>query len=432
LMSYWVLPGSGISESRTTVQRFTVPELSTEANLNRFRKYDEKITMEFKESRLLMSGDKPDLNEYQDLLNEDEDFAEEFNRIFSNDGVDEADNQSTPEQYDSFINMELAIDRGDEYPELGRVVKRRKDKHGNPIGIANNNPILDTRIYQVEFQEGHSESMAANIIAENLFSQIGTEGNRYAILDQIVDSRRDGTDVQESDAFLILKNGTKRRRKTNQGWEVCTLWKDKSTTWHKLKDTKGSYPIGLAEFAAENKLSHLPAFAWWVPHTVKKRDRIISKVKSKYWIRTHKYGIRIPKSGRGAIEIDQENGNTLWWDALILEMKNVRPAFEVFDKKIEDIPIGYTRIDCHIIWDVKLGENFRRKARFVASGHKTQVSSSLTYSSVVSRESVCIALTITALNRLDILSCDLQNAYLSAECQEKVYTVASPEFGSKE
>lgn len=126
--------------------------------------------MKFKESRLLMSGDKPDLNEYLDLLNEDEDFAEEFNRIFSNDEVDKADNQSIPEQYGSFINMELAIDREDEYPELGRVVKRRIDQHANPIGTANDDPILDTRIYQVEFQDGHIESAAANIIYQIIYS----------------------------------------------------------------------------------------------------------------------------------------------------------------------------------------------------------------------------------------------------------------------
>eukprot|EP00980_Cylindrotheca_fusiformis_P015627 scaffold4484_cov57-Cylindrotheca_fusiformis.AAC.1 len=54
----------------------------------------------------------------------------------------------------------------------------------------------------------------------------------------------------------------------------------------------------------------------------------------------------------------------------------------------------------------------------------------MTYSSVVSRDSVRIALTIAALNGLDILACDIQNAYLSAPCREKIYCVAGPEFGS--
>ena len=79
---------------------------------------------------------------------------------------------------------------------------------------------------------------------------------------------------------------------------------------------------------------------------------------------------------------------------------------------------------------MKLGENYRRKARLVAGGHKTEAPASITYSSVVSRDSVRIALLIAALNELDVLSCDIQNAYLTAPCREKVYTVAGDEFGS--
>lgn len=266
---------------------------------------------------------------------------------------------------------------------------------------------MDTRIYEIEFQDDHTEAISASVIAENLFSQVDEEGRRHTVLDHIIDARTDGTQTSEDDAFMVTKNGMRRRRKTTKGWEVCVIWRDKSTTWHKLKDTKDSYTVELAEYSVENKLSHLPAFAWWEPHSLRKRDRIVSKIKSKYWVRTHKYGIRIPKSVQEDIKIDKENDNNLCWDALMLEMVNVRPAFEIFDKKINDLPIGYTKIDCHVVWDVKLDENFRRKSRFVAGGHKTQVPPSMTYSSVVSRESVRIALTITALNNLDIVSCDI-------------------------
>lgn len=61
--------------------------------------------------------------------------------------------------------------------------------------------------------------------------------------------------------------------------------------------------------------------------------------------------------------------------------------------------------------DVKLGENFRRKARYCADRHKTGAQASVTYSStVVSRDSVRILLLIAALNELDILGADAQNA----------------------
>ena len=75
-----------------------------------------------------------------------------------------------------------------------------------------------------------------------------------------------------------------------------------------------------------------------------------------------------------------------------------------------------------MIFDIKLGKNFRRKARIVGGGHTTTASSSITLSLEVSRDSVRIALTITALNELDILACDLQNAYLTSLCRENIWT----------
>jgi hypothetical protein len=113
-------------------------------------------------------------------------------------------------------------------------------------------------------------------------------------------------------------------------------------------------------------------------------------------------------------------------------MKNVRPAFEVWEKSSDDIPPGYQQINCHLMFDVKMGKNFRRKARFVAGGHTTEVPESLiTYSLVVSRDSVRIALTIAALNSLNVIACDIQNAFLTADCREKTWTIAGSEFGSE-
>jgi hypothetical protein len=81
-------------------------------------------------------------------------------------------------------------------------------------------------------------------------------------------------------------------------------WKDGSTTWATLKDVKDSYPVQAAEYAIAVGLSDQPAFSWWVPTTLKKRKQIIAKIKSKYWIRTHKFGIKIPKNVKEALAFD--------------------------------------------------------------------------------------------------------------------------------
>ena len=91
---------------------------------------------------------------------------------------------------------------------------------------------------------------------------------------------------------------------------------------------------------------------------------------------------------------------------------------------------GFKKLNCHLIFEVKLSENVRRKARFVADGHRTTSPKSLSYSTVVSRDSVRIAFLIAALDNLQVVSCDIQNAYLAAPCREKLYYIAGAEFGS--
>jgi hypothetical protein len=64
---------------------------------------------------------------------------------------------------------------------------------------------------------------------------------------------------------------------------------------------KHFFPVELAEYALVNKIIEEPAFAWWAKHVLRKRDRIIKKVKLRYWDRTHKYGILLPKSVEEAL-----------------------------------------------------------------------------------------------------------------------------------
>ena len=72
-----------------------------------------------------------------------------------------------------------------------------------------------------------------------------------------------------------------------------------------------------------------------------------------------------------------------------------------------------------MIFDVKM--DFTRKARFVARGDLTTTTPDVTYSSVVCRDSVRLAFLIAGLNDLDIMACDISNAYLNAPCREKIW-----------
>ncbi len=149
----------------------------------------------------------------------------------------------------------------------------------------------------------------------------------------------------------------------------------------------------------------------------------------RYHKRTHKFGIEIPKTYKDCVRIDKENGNTLWHDAIRMEMAKVMVAFKILSKD-ESPPPTFQEMRCRMVYDVKM-ENFQRKARqVVAGGHMTEVSSAtMTYASIVSRESVRIALTLAAFNDLEVKTADIENAYLTAPINEKIWCTLGPEFG---
>jgi len=78
-------------------------------------------------------------------------------------------------------------------------------------------------------------------------------------------------------------------------------------------------------------------------------------------------------------------------------MKNNAIAFKFLDD--DTIPIGYQWISCHMVFDIKL--DLTRKARFVAGGHWTDPDPTLSYSTVVTRDSVRIAFLLAALNEVE-------------------------------
>jgi hypothetical protein len=203
-------------------------------------------------------------------------------------------------------------------------------------------------------------------------------------------------------------------------------WRDGTTSWLPLKTLKNTNSVQVAEYTHGNKIDIEPAFDWWVPTVFRRHNRIIKGAQSRHQRTGFKFGIRLPTSIKNAKEIDHENGNTLWRDTLRKEMFAVMVAFEVQLEEIKFVP-GYKCIPGHIVWDVKM--DFTRKARYVAGGHWTDPPKVLTYSSVVSHESVRIAMLVAGLNDLDIQMADIGKAYLNAPTTKKCYVIAGDELG---
>ena len=336
----------------------------------------------------------------------------------------EADN--IPDSYDVYIDAEVLLPQGRKHLQAARVIGRAKDEHGKLFDTYHQNPMLNTNVYKVMFPDGGTSRYAANIIAENIYSQVNADCHRFQFMDHIMDHKSNGHALKQEDAFTVSQNGNKVRCQTTKGWFLQVQWKDGTDSWVPLKELKESHLVQVAEYAQSAQLLDVPAFAWWAPYALKKRDQIIAKVVSRTQKKSHKYGIEVPHNVRHAHELDKINGNSLWADAIRLEMGEVQVAFYV-KQKDTTVRQNYEYLNCYMVFDVKM--DFPRKARFVANGAKTKDLTRSTYAGVVSKETVRIAFTYAALNDLDIFAAGIKNAYLQAPITEKYWTRCGPEFG---
>ena len=97
------------------------------------------------------------------------------------DGAQPEADKYTPEELDEYLTAQVVLPHGGE-ALMAQVKARVRDKDGKPVGLHNPNPILDTRLYEVEFPDGSTEAFAANVIAENLYSQVDSQGHAFQII----------------------------------------------------------------------------------------------------------------------------------------------------------------------------------------------------------------------------------------------------------
>ena len=431
-MTSWILKSNGKVVPRRTVRPLKDEEIRNEQEKKK-RELFEKIIVERHGTYAKPDEPLPKDHPLFDFFNMDDDMPYDSN-------IPEADELNTPPVdasgnefdqqpiYDKLLSAEVTLPHGNEY-KRATVLGRSLDADGRSTGTYSENPYLNTIIYDVLFPDGAVKQYNASIIAENMYSQVDMDGFQYNLMEDIVDHKRESCAIDKQNMYWKdKKTGKRHMRKTTIGWKLKVLWKDGTEQWIPLKDLKESNPIEVAEYSKAAGISDEPAFCWWVPYAIKKRDKIVSAVKARVKRTTHKYGVEIPTSVTHALELDKKNGNTFWRDAIRKEMTNVGIAFDIIEDD-EQLPVGYAKATGHIIFDVKM--DFTRKARWVLDGHKCEKPDISTYAGVVSRESVRIAFTYAALNGLDVFAADIQNAYLQAPTSVKHYIICGPEFGTE-
>jgi hypothetical protein len=287
---------SGKIIAKTSVEHVTCDDYLQTDKKSKIDEFNRRLEESLDDANFVIEGKGEFESMYLDDIEADENpgvaYANDANtpstKDYDNMPMVKWPNEDDKEAIDNYLNVELIINMGTNDEWHGRVVKRSWGLDGGEqIGHAHNNPLFDTREYEVEFTDGTHEKYQANVIAENMYAQVDDEGNEFLLLKEITDHRSDGSAIQIVDGTVRSANGMEKPKKTTRGWFLLVQWKDGSVSWEKLSYLKASNPVEVAEYAVANHLVEEPAFKWWVPHVIKWRNRIISKVKWCYWKTTH-------------------------------------------------------------------------------------------------------------------------------------------------
>ena len=222
-------------------------------------------------------------------------------------------------------------------------------------------------------------------------------------------------------------------------YNVQVEWETGEITFEPLSIIAADDPITCAAYAKENDLLALEG--WHRFRSLAKKDKVLaraikqSKIRQVRRSQTYMFGYLIPRNYMEAIQVDSENKNSKWYDAIKLEKESMSEykVFKKWDKaildkhkKVKTPPKGYHRIKVHLVFAVKF--DGRHKARLVADGRLTPEPSENIYSGVVSLRNLRLVIFLGELNNLELWGADIGDAYLEAFTDEKLYIVAGPEF----
>ena len=184
-MCHWILKSNGKVVPRRTHRPLTTAERHSNTEQRKRRLFDDLIEERWgtsiNPSTNLQSESFDDFEEYED--------NHESKRIIPDieDAVD-ANGRLLNQQpaYDKLINSEVQLQHGD-HIAVGTVRQRAIGPNGTTHGTYDDNPILNSIIYEVEFPDGQVKDYAANVIAENILSQVDDEGFSNTLLASILD-----------------------------------------------------------------------------------------------------------------------------------------------------------------------------------------------------------------------------------------------------
>ena len=76
---------------------------------------------------------------------------------------------------------------------------------------------LDSRAHEVEFSDGQTKILTANVTAENSLAKVDHEGNRFLFVEEMEDHRKTSNAIPKSQGTIATSRGIERKKRTTRG-----------------------------------------------------------------------------------------------------------------------------------------------------------------------------------------------------------------------
>ena len=123
---------------------------------------------------------------------------------------------------DTLINAEVLLPNKDRQA-IARVVRQATDEDGCLIRTFHKNPLLNTLLYECEFDDGTTRE-------SNIFMELDADGFSSSLLYHIVDHKHSGEAISIANKYFVAITGTKPKQmhQTTVGWNFLVKWANSS------------------------------------------------------------------------------------------------------------------------------------------------------------------------------------------------------------
>jgi hypothetical protein len=193
-MAQWILKANGNVVPRHTIRTLQVDEVHSPTEIKKREIFDDLTERRWGTSinppKVKDENEKDPNKPHPKDWDYYEDDDEAPRTVPDIEGIVDSKGKLLDQQptYDRVINSEVQLQLGEEL-HTAKVVQRAIGPDGTTVGEYDDNPIMNSIVSEVEFPDSQVKEYSANVIAENMLTQVDSDGFSTSLVDAIVDYR---------------------------------------------------------------------------------------------------------------------------------------------------------------------------------------------------------------------------------------------------